>query len=114
MDDIVAIRVSLGEAGSAYFLTWGRTFDAVDAGPLEELVLAHARTTCDFSDAIEARLCDTLHDAANEPYFYECFFDMCGRRAGADCDWHAWREARRIEQERHREIWLLGRPGEAG
>lgn len=77
MEDIVAVGVELVNEKKRYFLTWGRIQDNVDSTFLEDIVFKNA-TRWDLGGVPKrARLCATLQEAADQPYFYEALFMMC-------------------------------------
>src|SRR5258708_6878743 len=80
MDGIVAVAIELEDGTQRYFLTWGRIQDRVNPKRLEEIVLKHSTSFRLGGAPARARLCDSLQEASQERYFYECFFDMCQRK----------------------------------
>lgn len=109
MEDVVAVRVNLGNGEVRYFLTWGRIPDAVDPAPLERLVLRTATTFSLGGKAVSAHLCATLQEAASEPYFFESFFKMCQRRIPFGPDYSAWAAETLQRLEVGKEVYYLGR-----
>lgn len=108
MDSIIAVEVTLQSGKAHHYLTWGRIQDAVDTGPVAAIVLQLAQSRSDVDRAVSARVCETLQEARDAPYFFECYFDMC-REPEAE-DWEAWRaEVDRAMQEGS-EIYFLGKP----
>ena len=84
MEDIVAVAVELEDGTKRYFLTWGRIQSPVDSAALEQLVIEHSTNFSLQGNPVKARLCLSLQDAAHEPYFYECFFEMCQQKIHFD------------------------------
>ncbi len=71
VEDVVAVAVDVDDGTTRFFITWGRIQSTVDPQPLEELVLRHAAGFDLGGTPVRARLCDTLQEARNEPYFFE-------------------------------------------
>lgn len=100
MNDVVAVRVELGDGGKRYFVTWGRIQDPVDTASLEELVLRFAHKCSLGGEPMRARVCDTLREAAESdsaPYFFECFFEFASNTNMAGVDFEQWRAERAQE-----------------
>lgn len=113
MDDVVAVEVRLADGGRRYFVTWGRIQDTVDPESLCDLVLSHARHGCLRGEAVSARLCETLREAAESgeaPYFYECFFRFCQRPIPYGERYEEWRVAKAEAMQRGKEIAYCGTP----
>jgi hypothetical protein len=111
MEAIVAVAVSLENRQRRYFLTWGRIQDVVDGAPLEAIVLKHASKFALGGTARSARVCLTLREAARQPYFYECFFEMAQRRIPSGKGFAAWKRAVDRRMRRGMELYFLGKPG---
>jgi hypothetical protein len=79
MEDIVAVAVELEDGSERFFLTWGRIQDAVKPAPIEQLMLGVSTQFSLGGKPVNARLCPSLQEARDEPYFYESFFGMCQR-----------------------------------
>ncbi len=97
MDDLVAVRVNLSSGDARYFITYGRIQDAVDPGPLEEIVLRHAGKYTLGGDAVSAQLCGSLRDARDERYFYEALYIFSQEAVPFGRGYERWR--RRMDQE---------------
>jgi hypothetical protein len=113
MDDVVAVEVQLTDGGRRYFVTWGRVQDAVDPEPVCQLVLAAARGYALGGEAIEARLCDTLREAADSdsaPYFYECFLYFAREPVPVNEAYESWRCEKDAAMKAGREIAYCGGP----
>lgn len=113
MDDVVAVRVELGDGTARYFLTWGRIQDEVDPVPLENLVLQHAITFSLGGEPVTARVCRTLREAATSesaPYFYECFRAFLATPIPHGDSYAAWRAERADAMSNGREISYCGDP----
>jgi hypothetical protein len=110
MEDIVAVEVTLDTAEKRYFLTWGRVHHRVDPAPLEALILRVCRRFSLGGDPVGTRLCATLQDAADQPYFFECFFDMCQKTIPFGPEYPDWAERTRRAMDEGKEIYYLGRP----
>ena len=75
MDEVVAIKVIDARGRHHFFLTWGRVFDAIDPKPLLNAV--RARLGQFGIERIRTiAVCNTLHMAAKQPYFYEALLEF--------------------------------------
>jgi hypothetical protein len=109
VEDLIAVAVKLDNGGERFFVTWGRIQDAVDAEPVEQLVLKNANGFNLGGAPVSARLCASLHEAADEPYFFEALFDFA-RRKPPGRRWKRWRSARAKAMGSGKELYYLGRP----
>jgi hypothetical protein len=107
----VAIAVELDDGSERFFLTWGRIQDSVDPKMIEELVLkASERFNLSWKPRA-SRLCFTLQEASNAPYFYECFFTMCQTLIPlGQQTYEPWRQKMNDEMQKGRQLWYLGQP----
>lgn len=71
MEDVVAVAVKLEDGTERFFVTWGRIQDPVDPNPLAAVVLEHASGFSLRGKPVAARVCWSLSEARDEPYFYE-------------------------------------------
>lgn len=108
MEDIVAVAVELRNGQKRYFMTWGRSQEAVACGPLEAIVLHHA-TRFDLGGLPKrARVCATLQEASRQPYFFECFFAMSRKRIPSRNGHAAWKKSIDKLMRRGKELYYLG------
>lgn len=109
MENIVAVAVALESGEERFFITWGRIQANVDEGELVALVLRHATTFSLGGVPKSARVCVSLQEASNEPYFYEALFDFGQQRIPSGRMYSRWsrRVAEEMEQGKH--LWYLGR-----
>jgi hypothetical protein len=108
MDNVVAVVVHLDTEERRYFLTWGRVIDEPDL--LLQVVLEHS-ASCDLGGKpVRAELCASVREAANEPYFYECFFDMCQTKIPYGKRYDKWLQQMQDELKQSKEISYLGHP----
>jgi hypothetical protein len=111
VDNIVAVAVELEDGSERFFLTWGRIQDAVDFSKLEELVLQASGGFSLGGKPRDSRLCHTLQEASNEPYFYECFFEMCQTQIPfGEKTYEPWRKEINAEMQKGKQPWYLGEP----
>lgn len=110
VDDVIAVKVTLADGGERYFLTWGRIQDPVDPGPVCALVLRHARQFSLGGQPVEARICATLREAADTPYFYESLLSFARQPLPDDQD--HWRTHIAEEMDLGHEISYCGRPAD--
>ena len=109
MEDIVAIRVKLASGGDRYFLTYGRVFDAVEAGRMLDAV---ARNLHAFDlGGVPARVeqCHTLQEAKEQPYFFEAVISLAQNPIPFGAKYEAWRRKTAKEMERGKHLHYLGR-----
>ncbi len=109
MEDLVAVAVELDSNATRFFMTWGRLQDPVDPAALESLVLRHAASFDLGGAAVRARLCTTLGEAREAPYFYEALFDFAQRPIPFGDGYEAWRAERAEAQVRGEDLYFLGR-----
>ena len=110
MQDIVAAAVRLDTGQERFFLTWGRLQSNVDPEPLAALVLSFSKVCALGGHPITARLCGTLQEAVKQPYFYECFFEMCQERIPPGSGYQKWARRKRKRMARGGAIYYLGQP----
>lgn len=110
MEDIVAIAVELEDGNKRFFLTWGRIQDGVDPTSLELLVLKHSSRFSLGGKPIKASLCESLQEAAHEPYFFEAFFKMCQKTIPFGDHYDVWRTEMNEKMQAGKELYYLGNP----
>lgn len=108
MEDIVAVAITLADGRCRYFLTWGRVFDPVDGAEWESLAMKHSTMFQLGGPAVSARLCESVREAASEPYFFEALFAMAQRRIPFGTKYEGWRRATAKALRSGREWWYLG------
>lgn len=109
MEDIVAVALELESGSRLYVLTWGRIQDPVDPAPLEQLVFEQSVNRVFGEKLIRARLCRSLQEASQEPFFYECFFSMCQKKIPFGDDYPQWRKEIDDRMRSGKELYYLGR-----
>jgi hypothetical protein len=112
VDDIVAVEVET-DGGSCFFLTWGRIQNAVDPAPLEAVIMSVANRFSLPGTPLGARVCVSLQEAREAPYFYECFFELCQRPIPFGDGYEEWRQERDERLRGGREISFAGTPPRA-
>jgi hypothetical protein len=110
MEDIVAVEVELEDGDRCYFLTWGRIQDAVDPEPLERLIFERCRRFDLGGIPVRARLCGTLQEAVDAPYFYEYFFMMGQEKIPFGRRYKRWRREMNKKMLEGKELCHLGNP----
>lgn len=112
MEDVVAVEVVTTIGGPYYFVTFGRVQDLVDPTELEAIVLAHATGFAIRGEATAARVCGSLQEAREAPYFFEALIDFGAALATArsDPDVDRWRAATDAEMRAGRHLYYLGDP----
>ena len=110
MEDLVALRATLASGETRFFLTWGRLFGSVDPRPLVEAVTPHVVRMA-RGEVVAVQLCDTLQEAAGEPYFFEAFFEFAQRPIPFGPNYANWVADMRERVESGKEISFLGERG---
>ena len=110
MEDVVAVEVTTEDGHRAYFMTWGRIQDAVDPEPIERLMLKVAHRFAIGGVASGARLCDSLQEARDAPYFYEALITFAHQPIPFGPDYAKWRRRVQRRMRDGKEIYFLG-PG---
>lgn len=108
MEDIVALEVTTDIGRRTYFLTWGRIQDPVDPGPLETLAMRVVGKFATPGTPVRARVCDSLQEAREAPYFFEHFFGFCQKQIPFGDGYEAWRERMDERMRAGHEIASLG------
>jgi hypothetical protein len=110
MNNIIAIEIKLNTGAKRYFLTWGRIQDNIDPTKIEKTILRYSKNFDLGGRPTKAKLCPNLQKAKNEPYFYECFFEMCqeiipfGKNT-----YEQWRKEMNSKMQVGKEIYYLGK-----
>ena len=106
MEDVVAVAVELDTGETRYFVTWGRVQHSVDPAPLEEIVLTRSSGFDLGGRPLRARLCLSLQEARDEPYFFEALVSFASKPTDA-ADWLTTTNER---MRNGKELYYLGRP----
>lgn len=109
MEELIAVRLTLASGEQRFVVTWGRNQDAVDPGPVEQIVLERSSGFSLGSEAVRAEVCATLQEARDQPYFFEALFDFSHRRIPDDGH-EAWRSEIDRRMRAGKELYYLGRP----
>lgn len=111
VEDIVAVEITLEDGQRRFVLTFGRLHHTVDPLPLEQLILAKSTKFGLGESAVSARVCTTLQEARDEPYFFEGFSELTTLRAAAVAsgDDDFWLRVR-VEMDDGRHLYYLGEP----
>lgn len=109
MEDVVAVEVTLSTGDRRYFVTWGRILDPVDGTGLAALVLEHAPKSALGGEPVSARVCVTLSEARDQPYFNEALIYFGWQPPPFGDGYEAWRRARETAMREGRELYYLGR-----
>jgi hypothetical protein len=107
MEDVVAVEV-LAPPERHYFLTWGRVFDPVNGGDLLGVVGAQLGQYGVDRKIATSRVCATLQEAAQAPYFFEGFMYFCHRPIPYGDEYDRWKTKVRSEMEEGRGVYYLG------
>jgi len=108
MEDIVAVELSTTEGTVCYFVTWGRIQNRVDPEPLERLILKVADHFAIPGTPASARLCESLQDAREAPFFYEAIFDFAQKTIPFGSGYEKWRRRMDKRMRRGQEMYCAG------
>jgi hypothetical protein len=108
MEDIVAVELTSTDGDVCYFVTWGRIQDAVDPKPLERLILKHANHWAIVGTPASARLCSSLQDARDAPFFYEALFEFGQDPIPFGPRYEKWRKRMHKAMRAGKEIYFVG------
>ena len=114
MEDIVAVAVKLSSGQEVFFLTWGRIQDTVNPKPLAQLILEQSQRFSLGEPALSARVCSSLHEAAQQPLFYEGFFSFCQKHVPYGPEYTVWRQEILELMQQGKELYFLGNPQRYG
>lgn len=108
MEDIVAVELTTADGHVCYFITWGRIQSRVEPEPIEQLILGVADHFDVRGTPEKARLCWSLQDAREAPYFYEALLYFAQRPIPFGTGYEKWRK--RMDRRMHRghEIYFVG------
>lgn len=107
MDNIVAIKITDKVGKPHYLLTWGRIFDAVDPQSLFEVLQPHL-VSFGLSDFTGIKLCRSLKEASDQPYFYEALFSISQHKIHFGKNYPKWKKKRERKMKSGKEIYYLG------
>ena len=110
MEDLVAVAVQLASGEDRFFMTWGRIQDPVDPEPLEALILRRCSKFALGGEAVSARMCRSLQEAAGAPYFFEALFSFSQQPIPFGPRYEAWRKRMAERMEKGKELYFLGAP----
>ena len=113
VDDVVAVEVTTDSGETGYFLTWGRIQSAIESAPLEALALRAAASFSWSGRPVKARVCATLREAADEPYFYEELLALARQPIPFGNEYEEWHNTKAARMEDGKEFHYLGRRGRA-
>jgi hypothetical protein len=113
VENVVAVELNTESGGGHFVVTWGRVQHTMDPTELESLVLdASAKFV---PDAVSARLCTSLRDARDAPYFYEAlihFASEIAKRDVAPTPFDEWAHRTDAEMRDGRHLYYLGHPAD--
>lgn len=69
MNDIISIKFIDKKHGDGVIITWGRVFKEQE---LLDVIAKGLKNRFGAKDIISIKLCDSLIEVSNYPYFYEC------------------------------------------
>jgi hypothetical protein len=108
MEDVVAVELTTADGHVCYFVTWGRIQSPVEAGPIEELILGVARRFAAPGTPEKARLCPSLRDAREAPYFHEALLSFAHQSIPYGTGYEKWRKRMDRRMRRGQEIYFAG------
>lgn len=110
MEDLVAVAIEIPGGARRYVVTYGRIQDTVDPAPLEALVLGHA-SKFGLRQALSARVCLSLQEASNQPYFFEALVKFAGAPPPFGPGYANWRDDIAAQMASGGRLYYLGDPG---
>lgn len=108
VEDIVAVELTTTDGHVCYFITWGRIQSPVKPEPLEKLICNVAPHFAVGGMPAKARLCLSLQDAREAPYFYEALLSFAQQPIPFGPDYEKWRRRINRRMRQGREIYFLG------
>ena len=108
MEDIVAVALTTTDGQVSYFVTWGRIQDPVDPEPLERVILDVSSRFAIQGEPLSARLCRSLRDARDAPYFYEALFAFAQKPIPFGPRYQKWRRSIDKAMREGKEISFVG------
>jgi hypothetical protein len=109
MENWVAVEVTTEQRKRYFFMTWGRIQDAVDPAPLEALVIQAAEHFSLDGRPVKARVCLSLKEASQQPYFFEALLTFAQERIPFGEHYDEWRQRKHRAMSEGREFYFLGR-----
>lgn len=110
MDEVVAIKVIDSNRRPHFFLTWGRSFDAVNPAPLLSTVRG-VLAQFGIESIRSIQVCDTLQSAVGQPYFFEALLSFSREKVPYGSKYAGWRSRCRRRIKAGRDVYYLGRAG---
>lgn len=110
MEELVAVAVELASGDVRYFITWGRIQHPVDPRPLARLILDQCHHFALGSGVRTVRICPTLQEAAQQPFFYDALFTFAQHPIPFGSGYDAWRAAIDLRMQAGKEFYFLGTP----
>ena len=110
MDDIVAVRAETDAGQVGFWLTWGRLFDPVDPTAMIAAIRPHLRLAEQRGEINQVRICHSLQEASEQPYFFEGFWSLGQTRIPFGSDYEGWAAEKRAELADGRGLFYLGDP----
>lgn len=102
MEYIVAIKFKRSDGKIGAYLTWGRIFDSLEDTELLEIVKNKFKN-------LEPRLCRTLQEVSQFPYFYEGLWTFSQEyRPMEGEEALKWKKKKAEEMKRGSDFYLLG------
>ena len=111
MEDVVAVELKTDSGLCHHVVTWGRVQENVDPKPLVALVLSKAPK---FGiHAVSGRVCGTLREAGNAPYFHEAIIEFAAKlakRNASGVSHKKWRKKTDARMRDGRDLFYCGHP----
>jgi hypothetical protein len=108
MEDLVAVELTTLEGLVCYFVTWGRIQEPVDPEPLEQLIMTVAGHFALPGTPASAKLCESLQDAREAPFFYEALFEFAQKPIPSGSGYQKWRRRTDKLMRQGKEIYAVG------
>jgi hypothetical protein len=108
MEDLVAVEVTTTDGRTCFFMTYGRIQSPVDPAPLERIILKVAHDFATGEPPASAKVCWSLRDAKDAPFFYEALFSFAQQPIPNGPGYEKWRKRMDRRMRNGREIYFLG------
>src|SRR5207302_10856461 len=97
-----------------YVLTFGRSFDRVDATTTLEIITRYSGRYDLGGKQSRVELCNSLQDASREPYFFEALFRLSQQPIPFGPTYSAWQRRIGAQMKKGEHLHYLGRRRRGG
>ena len=110
VEEVVAVELTTASGDVRFVVTWGRIQHRTEPAQLEAIVLAHADQFGVAATA--ARVCRSLQEARDAPYFFEALVHFSAEIASRSArdEFGEWEHRTASEMREGRHLYYLGDP----